>query len=228
MEPARNEAIGKEFYLPHKEVVWESAQSTKLRVVYDASAKPSPESPSLNDCLYAGPPLQNKLWQILVRVRSFPVVITGEIQKAFLQIRVKESERDALRFHWTSDPLDNVQVLRFTRVLFGLVSSPFLLGVLEAHFDYWTNKAPAAVDALKRSLYVDDIISGGNTVEEARQRKSEATDILGDATFSLHKWASNLSELDGDGDQKRDRGEQTAAKQELGVKPTETKILGTQ
>ena len=229
VEPASNEAIGKEFYLPHKEVVRESAQSTKLRVVYDASAKPSPESPSLNDCLYAGPPLQNKLWQILVRARSFPVVITGDIQKAFLQIRVKECERDALRFHWRADPLDNVQVLRFTRVLFGLVSSPFLLGgVLEAHLDHWTNKAPAAVDALKRSLYVDDIISGGNTVEEARQRKSEATDILGDATFSLHKWASNVNELDGDGDQKGDRGEQTAAKQELGVKPTETKILGTQ
>ncbi len=114
-------------------------------------------------------------------------------------------------------------------MLFGLVSSPFLLGgVLEAHLDHWTNKAPAAVDALKRSLYVDDIISGGNTVEEARQRRSEATDILGDATFSLHKWASNVNELDGDGDQKGDRGEQTAAKQELGVKPTETKILGTQ
>ncbi len=187
VEPASNEAIGKEFYLPHKEVVRESAQSTKLRVVYDASAKPSPESPSLNDCLYAGPPLQNKVWQILVRARSFPVLITRDIQKAFLQIRVKEYERDALRFHWRADPLDNVQLLRFTRVLFGLVSSPFLLGgVLEAHLDHWTNKAPAAVDALKRSLYVDDI-SGGNTVEEARQRKSKATDILGDATFSLHK-----------------------------------------
>ena len=44
----------------------------------------------------------------------------------------------------------------------------------------------------------------------------------------MHKWASNVSELDGDVDQKGDRGEQTAAKQELGINPTETKILGTQ
>jgi hypothetical protein len=71
-----------------------------------------------------------------------------------------------------------VEVLRFTRVLFGLVSSPFLLGgVLEVHLDYWKSKAPEAVDTLKKSLYVDDIISGGNTVGEAKQRKSEATDI---------------------------------------------------
>ena len=162
VETANNEATGKVFYLPHKEVVRESAQSTKLRVVYDASAKASPASPSLNECLYAGPTLQNKHWEILVRARSFPVEITGDMEKAFLQIRVKECERDALRFHWRENPIADVEVLRFTRVLFGLVSSPFLLaGVLEAHLDYWKSKAPEAVDTLKKSLYVDDIISGG-------------------------------------------------------------------
>ncbi|CAB4029968.1 Hypothetical predicted protein, partial [Paramuricea clavata] len=65
-----------------------------------------------------------------------------------------------------------------------------------------------------------------NTVGEAKQRKSEATDILSDATFSLHKGASNANELDGESDNNEDRKEQTAAKQQLGVKPTETKILG--
>ena len=89
VEPANDKPIGKEYYIPHKEVVRESAQSTKLRVVHDASAKASPDSPSLNDCLYAGPSLQNKLWKILVRARSFPVTITGDIEKAFLQIRYK-------------------------------------------------------------------------------------------------------------------------------------------
>ena len=228
VEPANDKPIGKEYYIPHKEVVRESAQSTKLRVIYDASAKASPDSPSLNDCLYAGPSLQNKLWEILVRARSFPVTITGNIEKAFLQIHIKECERDALRFHWRANPLADVEVLRFTRVLFGLVSSPFLLGgVLEAHLDHWKSKAPEAVDALKKSLYVDDIISGGNTVQEAKQRKSEATDILGDATFSLHKWGSNVDELDGESEGKDDGEEQTAAKQQLGVKQTESKILGT-
>ena len=152
------------------------------------------------------------------------------MEKAFLQIRVKECERDALRFHWRENPLADVEVLRFTKVLFGLVSSPFLLDeVLEAHLDYWKSKVPEAVDTLKKSLYVDDIISGGgggNTVGEEKQRKSEATDILGNATFSLHKWASNANELDGESENNEDREEQTAAKQQLGLKPTEKKILG--
>ena len=40
-------------YLPHHPVVREDKITTKLRIVYDASARTS--GPSLNDCLYAGP-----------------------------------------------------------------------------------------------------------------------------------------------------------------------------
>jgi hypothetical protein len=93
----------KEFYIPHRHVIRESAQTTKMRIVYDASARESPESPSLNDCLYPGPALQNKLWDVLVQQRAHPVAISGDIKQAFLQIRVRESERNALRFHWKSN-----------------------------------------------------------------------------------------------------------------------------
>ena len=50
---------GREFYLPHRSVVRESAESTKVRIVYDASAKVNDDSLSLNDCLETGPTLQN-------------------------------------------------------------------------------------------------------------------------------------------------------------------------
>ena len=33
-----------EFYLPHKPVYWEDAESTKVRIVYDASAKATKDS----------------------------------------------------------------------------------------------------------------------------------------------------------------------------------------
>ena len=69
-------------------------------MVYDASARANPNASSLNECLYPDPALQNKLWSVLVRQRIHPVVVFGDIQKAFLQVRDKEQERDALRFHW--------------------------------------------------------------------------------------------------------------------------------
>ena len=58
----------KEFYMPHGAVIHESAESTKLGVVYDVSVMSEPGF-SLDDCLKKGPPLQNKLWNILIRTR---------------------------------------------------------------------------------------------------------------------------------------------------------------
>ena len=98
-----------------------------MRIVYDASARATPDAPSLNDCLYPGPALQNKLWDVLIQQRAYPVVLAGEIKKAFLQIRIHESERDALRFHWQADLNSDVQTYRFTRVLFGLAPHLFHL-----------------------------------------------------------------------------------------------------
>ena len=118
----------KEFYLPHKLVFREGGETPKLRVVSDASAKPSRESLLLNECLGKGPPLQNLLWKILIRNRFKPYAITADIQKTFLQIKIRESDRDALRFHWIkNEDINKIDILRFTRLVLRLTQSPFVL-----------------------------------------------------------------------------------------------------
>lgn len=135
--------MNKELYIPHKGVIKESSESTKLRVVYDASARANPDAPSLNECLYAGPSLQNKLWDVLIQQRAYPVMVSGDIRQAFLQVRIRKSERDALRFHWRKHEKSTVETVRFTRALFGLSSSPYLLqGVIESHLDTSSEKCP--------------------------------------------------------------------------------------
>ena len=227
VEVAPEEIVGKEFYIPHKAVIRETAETTKMRIVYDASARATPESPSLNECLYPGPPLQNKLWDILVRQRAYPIAVTADIQKAFLQIRIRECERDALRFHWRKSEHGKLEILRFTRALFGLAPSPFLLGgVIEAHLDAWEEREPEIVAELRRSLYVDDLLTGGQTTSHAQQRKEKAVQIFSDATFQLHKWHSNVKQLEEDTNLIVASEEQSFAKQQLNVKPTESKMLG--
>lgn len=83
VEIAPSKVSGQEFYIPHKPVVRETATKTKLRVVYDASARASHDSPSLNECLNPGPPLLNRLWDVLVRQRIYPVAVTGDIRQAY-------------------------------------------------------------------------------------------------------------------------------------------------
>ena len=226
VEVANEPPVGKEFYIPHKPVVRESAESTKLRIVYDASAKAHPDAPSLNDCLNAGPPLQNHLWDVLVRMRFHPVAVTGDLKKAFLQVRIKEEDRDSLRFHWQPTETRELQTLRFTRALFGLTCSPFLLGgVIEHHLSTWEDRRPEEVSELRKSMYVDDLVSGGKTVEEAKKLKTNATEIFNDATFTLHKWHSNEPELEDPSTNLA--AEVTYAKQQLGAtRGEESSLLG--
>jgi hypothetical protein len=213
VEPADQPAIGTEFFIPHKPVVRPNAESTKIRVVYNASARAYEGAPSLNECLHTGPPLQNKLWNVLVRSRFYPVALSGDIQKAFLQVRIRANDRDALRFHWQESGKSEVETLRFTRALFGLTTSPFLLGgVIEAHLSTWEDREPETFAKLKRELYVDDLISGSTTVQGASELKAKASDIFGDACFQLHKWHSNARELESNQDP---AAEPTYAKQHL-------------
>ena len=54
VNPAPATVTGREFYTPHKTVVRENARTTKVGIVYDASAGEGPSHPSLNDSMHPG------------------------------------------------------------------------------------------------------------------------------------------------------------------------------
>ena len=185
----------KEFYLPHKPVFREGAETTKLRVVYDASAKSSRESPSLNECLEKRLPLQNLLWNILIRNRFKPYPITADIQKAFLQIRIRDSDRDALRFHWIKNQdINQIDILRFPRLAFGLTQSPFILEeTLGKHTSKYREVHKKIVEEIAANMYAGDLISGGYKKEEVIELKEIATKKFREGWFTLHKWHTNCN-----------------------------------
>ena len=206
-------------------MVREQAESTKVRIVYDASAKADETSPSLNDCLNIGPPLQRRILGILLRSRMRPILLAGDIKQAFLQIVIREIERDAMRFLWINDlQHKKMATYRMTRAMFGLGPSPFLLGgTLHVHLEKYAEQYPQCVEELSEGTYVDDINIGGDTMEETHALKEQAKEILGEGSFMLHKWHCNVEELESD---IVEDGESTYAKETLGTKPSETKLLG--
>ena len=220
----------KEFYLPHKAVVREDAETTKVRIVFDASAKENDQSLSLNDVIEIGPSLQNNLWKVLLRNRMCPVTLTGDMKKAFFQVRIREEDRDALRFHWlTSIESDEIEAFRFTRAIFGMGESPFLLnGTILEHLITSRSLYPeltAYIDEIDESLYVDDVVTGDTRVDEVKKLKEVAIKVFKDAKLELHKWHSNVKELE-DPAQSQLHADVSYAKQEFGTKNMENKILG--
>ncbi len=179
------------FYMPHKPVVKSSATTTKVRMVFDASAKPNPLVRSINECMYKGPPLQPLLWDILIRARMSPYLLIGDIQQAFLQVGLKPEDRDAFRFVF--ELIDGTEEqFRFTRTPFGAEASPFLLGAtLQHHYDKQPKeKYTNTLVALKENTYVDNLMKTGDSVEELDEFKCEATTIMEEGKFPVHKWES--------------------------------------
>ena len=78
-------------YLPHHCVVREDKATTKLRIVYNASARE--DGPALNDCLHTGSSLTPDILDILIRFRVQPIALVADIEKAFLMIAVKQEDR---------------------------------------------------------------------------------------------------------------------------------------
>ena len=84
-------------YLPHSPVIRPKATSTKLRVVFDASAHEMC-SPSINACLEQGTCSLPKIPLILTSFRLHEIAFIADLEKAFHQISIAPEDRDCLRF----------------------------------------------------------------------------------------------------------------------------------
>ncbi|KAJ7983908.1 hypothetical protein DPEC_G00369930 [Dallia pectoralis] len=188
------------YYMPHHAVLREDKVTTKLRVVFDASSHKE-GSPSLNDCLLTGPNLNPNLLDVLIKFRLHPIAFTADITKAFLQIALTERDKDAVRFLWLhgppySDCGDELRIMRMNRVVFGVSPSPFLLAAtIRQHIKQYEAKQPTTVKAIHESLYVDDLISSSDSVDEALSVTTTAKRILTHASMELCKWSTNSPEL---------------------------------
>ena len=74
----------------------------------------------------------SKLSDIFIRFCSYKVVLINDIKQAFLNVSVKEPDRDFLQFLWVKDiSSEKIEIIvcRFARVAFGTTASQFLLAV---------------------------------------------------------------------------------------------------
>ena len=123
--------VGKVHYLPHRPVIRADKTTTKIRAVFDASCKVN--GPSLNECLYSGLNLITKNFNILFRFRFNMIAIMADIKQSFLNVAISPEHRDYLRFLWYDLDSEETIVYKFSRVVVGLTSSPFLLNATIKH-----------------------------------------------------------------------------------------------
>ena len=190
--------IGKVHYIPHREVIRTDKETTKLRVVYDASSRAEKNLPSLNNCLYAGPPMSPLIYDILLRFRAYQMALTADIEKVFLNVSVAPSDQDYLRFLWVNDITSDepeLQVYKFARVVFGVSASPFLLNAT-IHYHLTRPEIDRAfAEEVLNSLYVDDYVGGSGDESSAFDKYKDLKSCFLKAGFNMRKWLTNSREL---------------------------------
>ena len=180
------------YCIPTHPVYKPDALSTKTRIVMNASSKCKSTGKSLNDCLYQGPTLLPDLVHILLNFRVFRYVTVCDISKMFWRIKIKPPDSDCLRFLWQWGKNDPVSLYRALSVTFGVISAPFqAIWTVLFHCDNFELDFPRAVEAVRKTLYMDDASGLQNSREEAVLTTREIYDLFQLASMQPHKWNSN-------------------------------------
>ena len=179
------------FYLPMHAVLKESSTTTKMRAVFDASAK-STSGISLDDQLRVGPTVHSTLIDVLLRFRLHRVVLSTDVSRMYRAIVLPCEDRDLHRFVWRERTDEPLRDYRMTRVTFGVSSSSFAanMAVKQNALNH-TREFPLAAAAVVKSFYVDDGLCGADTKEEAVQLQQQLQSLFSRGGFLLRKWRSN-------------------------------------
>ena len=84
---------------------------------------------------------------------------------------------------------NNIQTYRFCRVPFSIIASHFLLAATIDH--HLQNFGTSTAENIRKSIYVDNVITVTESVQEASEFYSDSKKIFEGAAMNLRDWMSN-------------------------------------
>ena len=157
-------------YLPIQAVIKPSSVTTRVRLVTNSSLVDPATGLSLNSILAKGPNYLNDMWEILVRFRNYEVGLCGDIAKAYYQMHCGPVERHLRRVLWRNGNVGTPwRIFAFEVVSMGDSPAANFMEITKrktadrgAHIDR------VGSQRLKKDSFVDDISTGGTSLECVR------------------------------------------------------------
>lgn len=183
------------FYLPRHTVHKPDSTTTATREVFNASSKTA-SGLSLNDVQCVGPSIQVDAFSLLLKFRTYAVVIKADIAKMYRQIDIIPWQRPLQRIFWRKTPSDPLKVYELKTVTYGTASASFIATrcikqLAIEHRDVY----PEAAKEVEESIYMDDVITGASNVEHAIELTRQIDQIIANGAMKLRKFSSNSQEL---------------------------------
>lgn len=182
-------------FLPHHPIVKESSTTTKVRTVFDASAKTS-NGKSLNDLLYVGPTIQPDLFELLIQWRRYEFAFCGDIEKMYRQIWVNPEHALFQCILWQPPGSNKIKAYKLLTVTFGTASAPFqAIRAIDEIGKRIQDTQPEVSELIRKQFYVDDLFGSASSVAKAKTTRDEVTKTLATHGFHLRKWKANDDEI---------------------------------
>ncbi|XP_066600221.1 uncharacterized protein [Prorops nasuta] len=187
MSPISDARQQPKYYMPHHCVF----KSNKIRVVFDASAV-TETGISLNDIQMIGPTIQDSLFGILVRFRRHTYILSADVEKMYRQVLVTPEQRLLQCILWRPNLNEPIRTYCLNTVTYGTASASFLSvrALFQLGYDC-ESELPIISRIIRNDFYVDDLLTGADTIERATFIASNISRVLAGGCFRLRKWMTN-------------------------------------
>ncbi|GFW66233.1 integrase_H2C2 domain-containing protein [Trichonephila clavipes] len=132
----------------------------------------------------------------MVRFRKHKYAFTTDIEKMFRMINIHPEQTCLQRILWKKGIGEPIKTYELTTVTYGTVSAPYLatrtlkqLAMDEA------NNFPLAAPVVLSDYYMDDILSGSESIEEVIELQHQLIEMFKTAGMHLNKWYGNLPKI---------------------------------
>ena len=174
-------------YIPWRAVWKPGSVSTPCRVVYDASS-PTSTGYSLNDIIAKGRNNLNRLQEIAIRWMIHRAAFTTDVSKMYNTVKLKEEHWCYQRYIWQQD-LDPNQIPE-EKVIKTLIYGVRSAGNQSEHAlreiaRISSKSLPEASNIVLNDTYVDDCVSGEDSIKLAHQRSHEVEHVVNKGGFQL-------------------------------------------
>ncbi|GFX37844.1 integrase catalytic domain-containing protein [Trichonephila clavipes] len=182
------------YFIPHLGVYRSDKKTSKLRVVFNASSATT-NGYSLNSLQYNGGVAENDLFSIMVRFRKHIFAFIADVQKMYRMIWINPDQRKLQRILWRENMDEPIKTFELSTVTYGTTSAPFLATctLKQLALDEAGN-FPLGSSVVMSDMYID-VLTGAETLLEAKELKNQLINIFAKGGMVLHKWCGNNTEL---------------------------------
>ncbi|XP_058817154.1 uncharacterized protein LOC131680459 [Topomyia yanbarensis] len=142
-------------------------------------------------------PVNNPNKPVLIQFREYKTAVCGDIREMYHQVQIREDDQHCQRFFWKDKPEDlHPSVYIMMVMTFGARCSPSTAQYIKNHnAERFQQDYPAAVHAITKQHYIDDMLVSVESEKEALQIANDVRMIHAKAGFEMRNWISNSANV---------------------------------